>query len=174
MRSVQHGFIGMLVMAVSVAGIGCGSLVPIDDASEAMYVPELVGHWQQITKPGEQPTRLMVRRFNDAEYYVELSGQESEEVEADTLRLRVYITRVKDIPFINAQVIESSEADERRFFFYTYYLNRYGTLTLREVHDMSGPGTPSFETSDALRAYLLQHRQNAALYGDAFAFEKVD
>ncbi len=104
----------MVVMALF--WIGCGSQVPIQDSSEAVFVPELVGTWQILPEPGGEPGEMVVRNFNDREYYVEIWEQTSGPAEADTLRLRAYVTRVNGKSFINAQYIDSMDDDKRLLF----------------------------------------------------------
>ncbi|MFQ5569572.1 MAG: hypothetical protein ACE5G0_07845 [Rhodothermales bacterium] len=171
MRFIQRGIAGLLGMALVAVGSGCGSVVPIGDPADAVFVPELVGEWQQITGPGERPARMTVLNFNDIEYYVELR-EDGGPSEMDTLRVRAYITRVNGTSFINAQTIDSVEEDERRFFFFTFHLNRYGTLILREVNDPGEGEEHAFETSEALRAFIRQNVHNDALYGESVAFVK--
>ena len=164
---------GLSTLFLALFWIGCGSQVPIQDSDEAVFVPELVGTWHIVPEPGGEPGEMEVLNFNDREYYVELREQADGSPEADTLRLRAYITRVNGTAFINAQPIESMDADERLFFFYTYVLNPDGGLTLTELRDPSGRDLDGFETSQELYAFIRQNLHNEDLYGASMTLMKV-
>ena len=172
MNPHRRNFFGLSMVVMALFWIGCGSQVPIQDSSEAVFVPELVGTWHPLEAGGE-PGEMVVRNFNDREYYVEMREQTSGPVEADTLRLRVYVTRVNGMSFINAQYIDSMDADDRLFFFYTYTLTPDGVLTLTELNDIGDRQIDKFETSEALYTFIRQNLHNEDLYGASMALVKV-
>ncbi len=172
MNPHRRCFFGLSMVVMALFWIGCGSQVPIQDSSEAVFVPELVGTWHTLESGGE-PGEMVVRNFNDREYYVEMREQTSGAVEADTLRLRAYVTRVNGKSFINAQYIDSMDDDERLFFFYTYTLTPDGVLTLTELNDVGDRRIDKFETSEALYTFIRQNLHNEDLYGTSMVLVKV-
>ena len=173
MKPHRRYFFALTTVLCMLSWTGCGSEVPIQDSAEAVFIPELVGTWQIVPEPGGEPGGMMVLNFNDREYYVELREQADGSPEADTLRLRAYITHVNGTAFINAQPIESMDADERLFFFYTFALSPDDVLTLTELRDTSGRDLDGFETSEALYTFIRQNLHNEDLYGASTALVKV-
>lgn len=173
MKSYKRVFFNLSTVFLALFWIGCGSEVPIQDSAEAVFVPELVGTWHIVPEPGAEPGEMIVLNFNDREYYVELRERADGSPEADTLRLRAYITRVNGAAFINAQPIDSMDDDERRFFFYTYDMGPDDVLTLTELQDVSGRDLDGFKTSQALYTFIRQNLHNADLYGASLALVKV-
>ncbi len=173
MKPHRRKFFGLSMVVMALFWIGCGSQVPIQDSAEAVFVPELVGTWHIVPEPGGEPGEMMVLNFNDREYYVELRERADGSPEADTLRLRAYITRINGTAFINAQPIDSMDDDERLFFFYAYDLSPDDVLTLTELRDMSGRDLDGFETSQALYMFIRQNLHNEDFYGASMALVKV-
>ncbi len=173
MKPHKRIFFGLSTLFLALFGIGCGSQVPIQDSAEAVFVPELVGTWHIMPEPGGEPGEMMVLNFNDREYYIELREQADGSPESDTLRLRAYITRVNGTAFINAQLIDSMDEDERLFFFYTYTLTPDGGLTLTELSDVGDQKIDKFETSEALYTFIRQNLHEEDLYGESMALVKV-
>ena len=173
MKPHRRCFFGLSFVLLALFWIGCGSQVPIQDISEAVFVPELVGTWHIMPEPGSEPGEMVVLNFNDREYYVELREQADGSPEADTLRLRAYITRVNGKSFINVQPIDSMDDDERLFFFYTYDLSPDDVLTLTELQDVGDQEIDKFETSEALYTFIRQNLHDEDLYGTSMALVKV-
>ena len=173
MKPHRRIFFGLSTLFLTLFWIGCGSQVPIQDSAEAVFVPELVGKWHIVPEPGDEPGELVVLNFNDREYYIELREQAEGSPEVDTLRLRAYITRVNGTAFINAQLIDSMDEDERLFFFYTYALTPDGGLTLTELRDVGHQEIDKFETSEALYTFIRHNLNNEDLYGASMALMKV-
>ena len=173
MKPHRRCFFGLSFVLLALFWIGCGSQVPIQDISEAVFVPELVGTWHIMPEPGSEPGEMVVLNFNDREYYVELRAQADGSPEADTLRLRAYITRVNGMSFINTQYIDSMDEDERLFFFYTYALTPDGVLTLTELNNVGDRRIDKFETSEALYTFIRQNLHDEDLYGASMALVKV-
>lgn len=173
MNAPRRGLCGLLPVFLALFWIGCGSPVPIQDSAEAVFVPDLVGTWRTLPAPGGEPGEMLVLNFNDREYYVELRERADGAPEADTLRLRAYITHVDGTAFVNAQPIDSMDDDERLFFFYTYDLSPDGVLTLTEVGDVNGQDIDTFETSEALYRFIRRNLDEADLYGESMALVRV-
>jgi hypothetical protein len=116
---------------------------------------------------------MLVLRFNDNAYYVELREAGTEAFDADVLRLRAYITDIDGQRFVNVQNIDALDEEERLYLFYTYTLSPEGLLTVTELQDVAGQDLDKFETSEALYAFIRQHVNDEALYGDAMTFRRM-
>lgn len=157
--------LGLMVLFI---GVGCGSPVPISDADNAPFDEQLVGHWQATQTAGET-VDMFILQFNDREYYVELREVKSQPSDEEVLRLRAYISEVEGHRFINVQTIQ----DEREYYFYTYALEPDGRLMIQELRDVEPEKINEFESSDALLAFVRQHVDNPALYGEATRFVRM-
>ena len=172
MKIYKNSSISLSLALVALFWMGCGSPVPISDATDALMVPELVGQWQTVT-PATEDGQMLVLKYDAQTYYVELREAGTEPFDGDTIRLRVYITEVEGKPFINAQNIDSLDGEDRVYFFYTYNLSPDGLLTLTELQDVGDQKIDEFETSEALHAFIQQNLFNDALYGDEMTLMKV-
>lgn len=172
MKRLQRYIISLGIGLLVLGGMGCGSVVPISDVADAVFVPDLVGQWRGVT-PEDEEGRMLVLRFNDSAYYVELREEGTEAFDEDVLRLRAYITDIDGKPFVNVQNIDALDDDERLYLFYTYALSPEGLLTVTELQDVAGRDLDKFETSEALYAFIRQHMNDDALYGDAMTFRRV-
>ncbi len=172
MNSYKRCFFALSVVFMALMWIGCGSEVPISEAGEAVVVDDLVGQWQLVT-PANEDGQMLVLKFDEHTYYVELREPGTEPFDKDTIRLRAYITEVDGKAFVNAQNIDSPKDEDRVYFFYTYTLDPNGLLTITELQDVDDQKIDKFETSEALRAFIQQNLHNGALYGESMTMMKM-
>ena len=172
MKLHKRCFFALSVLFLALMWTGCGSEVPIQDSADAVVVNDLVGQWQLIA-PESEEGQMLVLKFDEHAYYVELREPGSEPFDKDTVRLRAYITEVDGKAFINAQNIDALDEGDRTYFFYIYNLDPNGLLTITELQDVDDQKIDKFETSEALRAFVRQNLDNDALYGESMTLMKV-
>ena len=172
MKLHKRCFFALPLVFMALMGIGCGSMVPISDAAEAVFMNDLVGQWQLIVPEGEDG-QMLVLKFDEHTYYIELRQAGTEPFDEDTIRLRAYITEVDGKAFINAQNIDALDEEDRVYFFYTYDIGPDGLLTFTELQDVGDQKIDKFETSEALRTFIRQNLDNEALYGESTTLIKV-
>lgn len=162
----------LLSLIMLFIGLGCGSSVPISDASNAPFDKQLLGRWQMTPDSDVETGEMLVLQFNEGEYYVELKEVKPVpcEEEAEVLRLRAYLTEVDGHRLVNAQTIDADE--KRQFYFYTYALQD-GRLTIQELRSIASQDINAFESSEALLVFVRQNVDNPALYGEAATFVRL-
>ena len=172
MNAYKRCFFSLSVVFLALMWIGCGSKVPISDAADAVAVHDLVGQWELVV-PAHENGQMLVLKFDEHTYYIELREPGTAPFDDDTIRLRAYITEVDGKAFINAQNIDALDEEERTYFFYTYTLDPNGLLTVTELQDVDDQKIDDFETSETLRAFIEQNLHNDALYGESMTLMKA-
>ncbi len=103
--------------------------VPLAPVKQAVFDPQLLGEWESMVTEGrpEESQHLRFIRFNQKEYAI-TSGQKN-----DCSIVRAYIVRIKGVPFLNLQELETG--GEQNFVYCRYALSPEGELTLTFVGD---------------------------------------
>jgi hypothetical protein len=105
---------------------------PLAQPEGSAIESRLIGEWNEIGPVnGRSPGSLLVYRFNDREYYIEVRSLD-QQGKRDTIRMRGFSSSVGDARFINLQDIRN---DSRGYTFVRYALSDDGTLTLQGVDD---------------------------------------
>jgi len=152
--------------------ISCGSRVPIAPVDKAIVDDRLVGAWWAADSAARESIELIIYKFSEKEYFLEMreEKQQSGQTERDTLHLRSYIVEVKNKRFINAQMIESLEPEDRRYFFFNYFLEQNSRLLVRPLEDVGNIRIDDFKDSKSLYNFIKQQVDNDSLYGDTSVF----
>jgi hypothetical protein len=103
--------------------------VPMAPVKHAVFDPQLVGEWESMdTEEGNtEYQHLRFIRFNQKEYAVASPQKDGCSI------VRAYIVRIKGVPFLNLQELETD--GEQNFVYCKYTLSPDGELTLTFVGD---------------------------------------
>ncbi|OGB68180.1 MAG: hypothetical protein A2Y94_01510 [Caldithrix sp. RBG_13_44_9] len=156
--------------------LSCGSRVPIALVDQAIVDDRLVGVWWAMDSTANESIELIIYKFNEQEYSLEMreEKQNSGKSEKDTLHLRAYIVEIKGKRFINVQMIESLEAEDRLFFFFNYSLEQNNRMQVRPLEDVGKVRIDDFPDSESLHAFIEQQVNNDSLYGETSLFVKQE
>jgi hypothetical protein len=154
--------------------LSCGSRVPIAPVDQAIVDDRLVGDWWATDSAAQESIELIVYKFNEKEYLLEMREEKlnSGRTEKDTLHLRAYIVGIKTKRFINVQMIESLEPEDRLFFFFNYSLEKNNQMLIRPLEDVRKVRIDDFQDSGSLYKFIEQQIDNDSLYGEASLFVK--
>jgi hypothetical protein len=156
----------LLPLAFLLPACAYTSPVPLGDPASAPLDEALVGDWVGRAEeggPGDSAT-IRIRRFNQHEYLVEWDLWECQAYRPPQFydrRLRVFITAVDSVRFLNIQDIQGDTA---------YWLARYtasaSELRLRFIGDHSDGGGlgKTYDTPLALRAAVRAKLNDKKLY----------
>ena len=174
MKTVSALLTGLLLASL----FGCeGSKLPLGPADQAPVDQRLVGTWDLVPHPDDEERAWMhILQFNDHEYYLEYVAEDDDQDmisdgKADTLRFRAYATPIDDLLFANLQCLN---CDERVYFFFRYELSGEDLLLVRQfAEEVYKEPIQTLETSDALRSFVRNHRNDEALYeSERIAFRR--
>jgi len=151
---------------------GCGSRVPIAPIDQAIADDRLVGIWWAMDSAANETIELIVYKFNEKEYSLEMREEKinSGKADKDTLHLRAYIIEIKSKRFINAQMIESLEPDDRLFFFFNYSFQQDDRMLIRSLENIGRVRIDDFQDSKSLYNFIEQQVDNDSLYGEISLF----
>ena len=154
--------------------LNCGSRVPIAPVDQAIVDDRLVGDWWATDSAAQESIELIVYRFNEKEYLMEMREEKlnSGRMEKDTLHLRTYIVEIKTKRFFNVQMIESLEPEDRSFFFFNYSLEKNNQMLVRPLEDVGKTRIDDFQDSGSLYKFIEQQIDNDSLYGEVSLFVK--
>jgi hypothetical protein len=156
--------------------LSCGSRVPIAPVDQAIVDDRLVGVWQAADPAAKESIELIVYKFNEKEYSLEMREEKnnSGRADKDTLHLRAYIIEIKGKRFINVQTIESLEPDDRLFFFFYYQIEQDNRMRVKPLEDFGQARIDDFPDSKSLYTYIEQQADNDSLYGEGSLFVKQE
>lgn len=143
----------------------CGSALPLGDPREAVYDPRLIGTWQS-EDPDDEGGEIHVLRFSDVEYLVETQDPE----EPGVLHWRAFVIMVESVPFIDVQLIQMSEDEARRHFFFRYEFDGPDRVVLRAVSDGHQGTFDGYASSAEIRQFLGNNLDRTDIYEDAVVF----
>jgi len=180
----SHGFVlpsllpplpSLLVLLLLATGLtGCyDSPVPIAPAETAIQDARLVGRWKIVGAEGENAdVYMLVIPFDEHVYYVEYCCDSDDwfgiTSQTDTLRFRMFITPVEDVPFVNLKPIglidEDDEDTEPPYMLASYRFTPEGYLSLMFVGEDLVEDKP--QTSQALFDFIRKNLKNPKLFMD--------
>lgn len=153
----------------------CGSKVPIADASKAVEDDRIVGCWIPLENHENEKADFLAFKFNEKEYLIELRSTKFKQqtIERDTTHARAYIVKVLDKPFLNVQLIDSLNIDERRYFFYNYQFKNDSTMMVQGLKGIDSISINNFEHSKDLYEFIKNNIDNPNLYEEEFTLKKI-
>lgn len=156
--------------------LSCGSRVPMAPVDQAIVDDRLVGVWWATDSAANESIELIFYKFNEKEYSLEMreEKQNSGKADKDTLHLRGYIVEIRGKRFINVQMIESLEAEDRLFFFFNYSLEQNNRMQVRPLEDFGKVRIDDFPDSKSLYTFIEQQVDNDSLYGETSFFVKQE
>ena len=143
---------------------GCpySSPVPLAPAKDATFDESLLGRWHLK----EDKIDLLVLRFNENEYYLEMTERKKE---PKTTRFRGHLTKVDGVSFLNVCPIDSADADDRKWSFAAWAVKN-GAFELKLIEDklLKEPFDKSADLVKAVKTRL----KDPALFGELVRFER--
>ena len=140
----------------------CASQFPLGDSADAIFYMEMVGVWecQELEEHPDEASVLHILRFSDTEYLIKALDEE----EGASWHLRAYVTVVDDVPFLNVQSIDTTEARDRGYSFLRLDGVTVDRLLMRFVSWDQTAG--SFGSSAEIREFIRANIDNDEIYNE--------
>jgi len=146
----------------------CVYEVPLVEEDVLSVDPQLAGIWQEIPEEGEAEDlddRLIILPFSETEYVAILSPGDG------GLYFRAYPIRVGDMTLIQLEWLGVDPEEGERYHVCQYMLQN-GVLTVETLND--DVISDEIKDSAALRAALLENRDNPELFDEPDRYRRVE
>ena len=168
-KGLLHGALFILSLLILTA-CPYSSKVPLGNSDNSIIEKKVVGLWDfdhnvQTGDIENSPHKLLIKKFNDKEYLIEIMSMDfgggNNDYELKISRFRGYSVKVGDVSIMNIQPLDDNK--EANFLFYKYEV--VGRTELRITELSTEFSDEKFESTTLLKKKLIANINDKNIWG---------